>query len=328
MRELRRKSAAAAGLFLLAVAASAEDWPTHRHDNKRSGIAAEGLESLKLKIKWTWRSPSAPQPAWAGPAKWDAYARIPKLGAMRDYDRAFGVALAGGKVYFGSSADDSVHCLEAGTGKERWAYTTGGPVRISPTVVEGKVYFGSDDGHAYCVTADTGSLVWKYSPKPDVTRLLHNGKLISPYPCRTGVLVEGNTAYFAAGMLPWKPAYVCAVDAATGEAGGSGRYVSEQRLTPEGAVLAAAGRLIFPQGRVAPVAVDRASGRALGRVGKGQGGTFALVTKDSHVFYGQGCKDSGISSQSQGVAFAKARRLVVAGDTAFVATDTELFAHA
>jgi outer membrane protein assembly factor BamB len=52
------------------------------------------------------------------------------------------------------------------------------------------------------------------------------------------------------------------------------------------------------------------------------------VTKDSHVFYGQGSKDSGISSQSQGVAFAKGRRLVVAGDIAFVATDTELFALA
>ena len=134
MNALRPRSTAAAGLLLVAVAAAAEDWPTHRHDNRRSGITDEEFKPVRLKVRWVWRSPSAPQPAWAGPAKWDAYARIPKLGAMRDYDRAFGMAVAGGKVYFGSSADDSVHCLDAGTGKERWVYTTDGPVRISPTV--------------------------------------------------------------------------------------------------------------------------------------------------------------------------------------------------
>ena len=31
------------------------------------------------------------------------------------------------------------------------------------------------------------------------------------------MLVSDGTAYFAASLLPWKPTYLCAVDAATGE---------------------------------------------------------------------------------------------------------------
>ena len=36
------------------------------------------------------------------------------------------------------------------------------------------------------------------------------------WPIRTGVTVMGDTAYFAASLLPWKESYLCAVDALTG----------------------------------------------------------------------------------------------------------------
>lgn len=41
-----------------------------------------------------------------------------------------------------------------------WRFGTGGPVRSSPTVVGGVVYFGSSDGHVYAVDAATGALRW------------------------------------------------------------------------------------------------------------------------------------------------------------------------
>jgi len=130
---------------------------------------------------------------------------------MRNYDPVFHVIVAGESVYFGSSADDSVHCLDAATGEERWTYCTDGPVRIAPTYSDGNVYFGSDDGHAYCVRASDGRLVWKFSPRGDGRLVLNNGHLIPFSPCRTGVLIKDGTAYFAASMLPWKDSYLCAV---------------------------------------------------------------------------------------------------------------------
>jgi outer membrane protein assembly factor BamB len=81
---------------------------------------------------------------------------------------------------------------------EKWSFPTDGPVRLPPSWHGGRLYFGSDDGHAYCVEASTGTLVWKQKPSGKETGMLSNGKLISHWPCRTGVLVQNDTAYFGA----------------------------------------------------------------------------------------------------------------------------------
>ena len=119
-------------ILLLWVGASciADDWPTWQHDQRRSGFSGEELEPAKLAVEWTWQSNFPPQPAWHGPAKWDAYARIRDLPAMRSYDQVFHVVAVGDSGFFGSSADDAVRCLELTTGKERWKFTTDGPVRV------------------------------------------------------------------------------------------------------------------------------------------------------------------------------------------------------
>ncbi len=44
--------------------------------------------------------------------------------------------------------------------QQRWKFQTGGPVKSSPVVVDGVVYFGSYDGFVYAVDVSTGSLVW------------------------------------------------------------------------------------------------------------------------------------------------------------------------
>ena len=81
-------------LFIFLGAAAplpSADWPTYRHDNSRSGTTAEKLVAEKLELKWVHRAALAPRPAWAGPAKWDAYAGIRGLRSMRNYDPAFHV---------------------------------------------------------------------------------------------------------------------------------------------------------------------------------------------------------------------------------------------
>ncbi|MEO8973211.1 MAG: PQQ-binding-like beta-propeller repeat protein [Ktedonobacteraceae bacterium] len=55
-------------------------------------------------------------------------------------------------VYFGS-LDHSVFALNAGTGGLIWSYLTGNYVDSSPTVVNGLLYIGSNDGYLYELTA-------------------------------------------------------------------------------------------------------------------------------------------------------------------------------
>ena len=104
-------------LFAAVTIVHANDWPTYRHDNRRSGVSQEQLP-VQLKEAWVYKSSAPPQTAWSGPAKWDAYSGNKDLQSMRNFDPAFFVTSVGKDVYFGSSVDNAVHCLDAGTGKE------------------------------------------------------------------------------------------------------------------------------------------------------------------------------------------------------------------
>lgn len=330
----RRCTTALAALFsatLLAATLNAGDWPTYQHDNRRSAVTDESLPVEHLVPYWVYRSPQPPQPAWPGPAKWDAYAGLRGLRSMRNYDPVFHVIAAGGAVYFGSSADDSVYCLDGDTGEPRWIVTTGGPVRIAPTYSDGRVYFGSDDGYAYCVDANSGEQVWRFSPAPQENLILHNGRFVPFWPCRTGVMVEGGTAYFGHALLPWKDGYISAVDAAAGEPTGEGRFVQQlPRVTIEGAMLASPTHLFVPQGRVPPRVYDRKDGQELGSL-KGGGGSFVLLTHDDRVLHGPGNKDGWITDSEAGTrtevaSYQGGNAIVVAAGTAYLLTDYSLAA--
>ena len=325
----------------------AADWPTHLHDNRRSGATAEKLDTRSLSAAWNWQSPDLPLPAWSGPARWDAYAGHRNLPSMRNYDPVFHVTAAGGRVYFGSSTDDTVRCLDLKTGRELWRFTTDGPVRLAPTIAGNRVYFGSDDGHAYCLVAATGKLAWKFSPvavnKQAGELLLNNGRLISQAPCRTGVMVDGNTAYFGCALLPWNKAWLCGVDAGTGRPEGPGRFVHELAgHTLEAPPAASSKLLIFPQGRVAPQVFRRTDGKDLGPLKKSGGGSVVVVALDSRIFHGPAAdtRKGAFKSTQTGAAtstgtgktlemvagYGRGNALVVAGRRSFMLTDSELVA--
>ena len=73
--------------------------------------------------------------------------------------------VANGLVYVGDWRDN-VYALDAGTGKVRWSYETGGKVKGGAALSGGRLYIGSYDGHVYALNARTGKLVWRASAQP------------------------------------------------------------------------------------------------------------------------------------------------------------------
>lgn len=271
------------------------DWPTFRHDNSRSGYTEESLSGPSVKEAWVYRSLQPPRPAWPGPARWDSYANVRGLGSMRNYDPCFHVVVAGNRLYFGSSTDDSVRAINATTGDTLWTFTTDGPVRIAPTIAGDRIYFGSDDGCAYCVTAADGTLVWKTDRVDDSPLILNNGRFVSLSPCRTGVLIDGDRAIFAQGMLPWRDTVLYAVDRLTGKTDRDGCYSSSRfGLTLEGALLADDTRIVAPAGRVAPHIFNKADGQHEGGL-EGSGGSSVVLTDHNTVLCGPGNKTGWIT---------------------------------
>jgi len=57
----------------------------------------------------------------------------------------------------------NVECMNATDGYLKWTYATANWVQTSPAVVNGRVYFGSDDSKIYCLNATNGSKIWSYT---------------------------------------------------------------------------------------------------------------------------------------------------------------------
>jgi outer membrane protein assembly factor BamB len=309
-------------LPILGIAGGA-DWPTYNGDNQRSGVAGEKL-SPPLKPAWTYQGNHAPQPAWPEPALRDFWNQYQELQAAVTYDRAFQVVAAGDAIYFGSSADDKVYALDAKTGREKWSFFTEGPVRLAPAVVEGKIYFGSDDGRVYCLRCEDGKELWRFDGGESKRKICGNGRVISLWPIRSGLVVEGGKVYFAAGMFPRQGVYLYALDAQ------NGREIWKQKTgeSLQGYLLASKNRLYAPTGRTSPVIFDRETGKQLGKYND-SGGAYALLTEDTLISVsGRGGKSLLVSdAQTQEtLATFNGLRMIVDGPTAYMQSQTELTA--
>jgi len=258
---------AGAALAVLAwVGAFGEDWPTWRHDPARSGVSGEKLPS-PLYRQWVHAAAHRPMPAWPEPGR--------ELNRLA-FDYAYVPTIAAGVVYYGSSADHKVYALDLASGRVRWSFFTGAPVRFAPEVVGERVFVASDDGWLYCLAAADGRLLWSFRAAPRHDMVLGNERMVSRWPLRSGVLVKDGIVYLTAGMWPSEGVIAYALKAETGEivwqntAIGS-LYLKQPHpgsfsmtgVCPQGYLLAWDELLFVPTGRNVPAAFDRRSGKLL-----------------------------------------------------------------
>jgi outer membrane protein assembly factor BamB len=266
-------------LFASAVKA---DWPTYGHDPARSGVTYEPIET-PLYLQWVYMPKNPPQPAWPEPGK-----EVHRI----DFDYVYQVAIAGGTVYFGSSADNKVYAIDLATGKERWSFFTDAPVRFAPTVYNGRVFATSDDGFLYCLSVDDGELLWEFRPPGD-DMLLGNGRMISRWPMRTGAIVEDGIVYVTAGMWPAEGVYIYALNARNGDViwkndTSNCMYIKQPHdpgvamtgVAPQGYIVASEDKLIVPTGRNLPAVFDRKTGRLL----------YYWAGEEPHRYHGGGSR--------------------------------------
>jgi len=305
--------------------ALAEDWPTFNHDNHRSGVTGERLEP-PLKESWVFKAMHPPKPSWPGPAKQDFWHYHYDLRPTVTYDQAFHVVGAGDTLYFSSSSDDKVYALDTTTGQQRWTFFTEGPVRLAPTIVGNRVYVGSDDGNVYCLSANDGLLIWKYMVAEQNRMVPGNGRMISMWPVRTGLVVDAGKVYFAAGLFPRQGAYLFALSAEDG----SLKYKQKVDISSQGYILASDERLYVPTGRTSPVIFARVDGSFQGEL-PSAGGAYALLTEDVLVTGpGRGPKELSANDvkTKDTIATFGGLRMLVSNGIAYMQSENELSAFA
>ena len=274
-------------VVLITGVTKAEDWPTYRHDNGRTGGTTERL-TLPLSPLWTIVPVHKPVPSWPTPGARER----PRV----HFDDVFHVAIVDNTVFFGSSATGAVRAFDAITGTNLWTFLAGGAVRLAPAVWERRVYVTSDDGLIYCLSARDGKVLWQRRASGSDEQVVGHGRIISAHPPRGGVVVADGTAYFAYGIFPTEGVGLCAVDAATGtpvwsNTGFGQRY---QRMahggtegfcgvSPQGYMLASDTTLFVCSGRSVPAAFARKGGELLYWKGAThhEGGTWALLAGET-----------------------------------------------
>ena len=272
---------AMAGLLaLLPVSLCADDWPMWRCDAGRTGESPATIAEV-LQPLWSRQLP-APQPAFAHP--------------RLQFDRCDEPVVLGKRLLIGSSRTDRVAAYDTETGRLLWDFYAEGPVRLAPVAWRDRVYFGSDDGHLYCLDIAEGKLLWKFRAVPSSRKTLGNGRMISLWPVRGGPVLQDGRVYFAAGVWSFEGVFVYALNAEDGQVIWRNDQASfiygihphaataMGGVTPQGYLLIDGPDLIVPCGTAYPARFDLATGQLkefqLPSPGRLPGGWFAALSVD------------------------------------------------
>jgi len=269
---------------------------------QRTGYTDNTVPSKPV-LRWTYKERHPPRTAWPEP-----YGELQFI----DFDYADQVTIGQGLVYLGSSADHTVRALDAGSGEERWAFYTEGPVRFAPVLFEDRLYAVSDDGHLYCLKASDGSLAWNRRLAPGDERCIGNEQMVSKWPCRSGVLVEGDKLYATAGMWSRDGVIIYCLRADTGEIVWQNDTTGHRWMhlphgvgyggvAPQGYLALYKDTLYVTAGRAAPAFLDAKTGELLfHEIGRGYkahypGGSWIMAAHDWVMFKRQhNYKDSNV----------------------------------
>ena len=240
--------------------ASEDDWPTYGHGVQRQHSTKHQL-AKKLNPEWEVSFP-APRPAWSSE---------PRM----HIDMAYEPVLVGDTVFIGLNSTDEVIALDLASGKRKWSFFANGPVRRPPAVYEGKVYFTSDSGHCYCLDATSGKLKWMQSGGLTEKYVLGNGRIISQWAARSGVLVKDSKVYFGSGVWPFMGTFIQCLDAETGDVlwrnTRSSNFYSRHPhgafgisgVSPQGPMALCGETLIVSNGRSRPMRFNAGTGKRL-----------------------------------------------------------------
>lgn len=226
------------------VRSSPNDWPTFRANNQRTATSTVAVPK-SVAVRWQTKPSALPGTRPTAPVT------------------------AGGLVLLAGS-DGTVRALEATTGREVWATATDGEIRIPPTIADGRALVGSGDGWVYALDAATGRLQWRFRAAPAERKIPVFGRLLSTWPAASGVLVQDDTAYVAAGLANYDGTYVYALDPETGRV----RWCNDTsgHLDPEAnSGVSAQGHLLLHERKlylaggnaVSPAVYDTNDGRCL-----------------------------------------------------------------
>jgi outer membrane protein assembly factor BamB len=219
------------------------DWPAYRADNQRSSSSASVVSG---KVKLAWR-------------------HVPPEGV-----NSTAPVTAGGLVFVGGS-DGIVRAFQADSGKAAWKAYTAGPILFPPAVHQSRLFVGSSDAWLYAFEAATGRRLWRFRVAPAERKISTYGRLTSTWPVASGVLVDGDVVYAAAGIASYDGTHVIALDSATGKIrwqnNTSGHLFGDDRVTGvsvQGHLLLHENRLYMAGGNViSPAVYDTADGRCL-----------------------------------------------------------------
>lgn len=237
-----------------------QDWPTWRFDAGRTACSEQELPD-NLYLQWTKHYDKRDQ-VWDDPLNND----------LMQFDKVFEPISVGNRLYIGFNDQDKVVALDSRTGKELWSYYAEGPVRLPITYSNNNIYFTSDDGYLYCISADKGKLIWKFNGGPTERKMLGNKRLISTWPARGGVVLDNDVAYFSASIWPSMGIFIYALNAKTGEViwkndGMGSDYIKQPHsaysfagIAPQGTMAVNGNYLFIPGGRSVAGCFDKRTG--------------------------------------------------------------------
>lgn len=175
----------------LGTAAGDGDWPAYLYNGQRRGWGPKdgprGLtEAWRVKVSEPIaQDATGVRQDWLNCGVYNGPVTAPVIG--------------GGMVFVSDRDRHRVVALDAETGRQRWAFPTGGRVLTTPTYANGRLVFGARDGNVYVLDAKTGELVWRFFAAPDQRYILAYGQIESLWPVHGCLPVVGDTVIATAG---------------------------------------------------------------------------------------------------------------------------------